>query len=74
MPKYFFHVRDHDALIEDQEGIELPGLEAVLEECRRIVQEVLDEEQWRDDLTAGRAFEIVDELGRVVLTVPFRAD
>ena len=74
MPKYFFHVRDHDALIADQEGIELSGLEAVLEECRRIVREVLDEEQWRDDLTAGRRFEIVDELGRVVVTVPFRAD
>ena len=74
MPKYFFHVRDHDALIADQEGIELSGPEAVLEECRRIVREVLDEEQWRDDLTAGRRFEIVDELGRVVVTVPFRAD
>ena len=58
MPKYFFHVRDHDALIADQEGIELPGLEAVLEECRRIVREVLDEEQGRDDLTAGRRLKL----------------
>ena len=72
MPKYFFHVRHHAGLIEDRDGLELPDLEAVIEECRRIVREVLDEEQWRDDLAADRKFEIVDELGRVAFTIPFR--
>jgi hypothetical protein len=72
MPKYFFHVRDHGELVRDPDGLDLPALDAVAEECRNMVREVLGEEEWRDELTADRAFEIVDELGRVVLIVPFR--
>jgi hypothetical protein len=74
MPIYFFHVRDRGELIADQEGLELPDLHGAIEECRRLVREVLDEEQWRGERTASRTFEIVDELGRVVLTIPFRTD
>jgi hypothetical protein len=58
-------------LIEDREGLELPDLLPALQECRRMVGEILDEEQWWDEPTLGRQFEIVDELGRVVFIIPF---
>ena len=72
MPRYFFHVRDGDELILDHEGLELPDPE-VLDECRSVVREVLHEDEHRAELVAGRQFEIVDELGRLVVTIPFRA-
>jgi hypothetical protein len=71
MPTYFFHVRDRGELIEDREGLELPNLRFVLGECRRIVQAVLSEEEWRDTLDTERQFEIVDGGGRLLLAVPF---
>lgn len=27
MPRYFFHIRDHDRLIVDEEGLEFPDME-----------------------------------------------
>ena len=62
-----------DELILDHEGLELPDPE-VLDESRGVVREVLSEDEYRAELVAGRQFEIVDELGRLVLTIPFRAD
>jgi hypothetical protein len=73
MPRYFFHVRDGDDLILDREGLELPDLDSALEECRSLVRTVLNEDQHRAILSPGRQFEIVDELGRLVLVIPFRA-
>ena len=71
MPNYYFHVRDHGELIEDRVGLKLPDLGFVLGECRNMIQGVLREEEFEDVLDANRKFEIVDERGRVVLTVPF---
>jgi hypothetical protein len=38
-----------------------------------LVRGILNEDQFHALLTAGRQFEIVDELGRLVLVIPFRA-
>jgi hypothetical protein len=73
MPRYFFHVRDGETVIPDDRGVDLPNLDDALEQCRRVVREVLNETENRDKLTADRQFEIVDELGRLVLTIPFSA-
>jgi hypothetical protein len=73
MPRYFFHVRDGDELILDREGLDLPDLESAADECRRLVRAVLNEDQFRALLTPGRKFEVVDELGRLVLIIPFRS-
>ncbi len=40
MPLFFFHLRDQHYLHEDHEGIELPGLQAVLEEALRTDREL----------------------------------
>jgi len=73
MPCYYFHVLDRGELIEDPDGLELCDLAAAREECSRIVQGILGEEGWRGGLVADRRFQIVDELGRTVLIVPFTA-
>ena len=68
MPRFFFHVRDQHYLHEDQEGIELPDLQAVLEEALRTDRELSME---RAGLF-GLEFEITDSSGRTVLKVPIR--
>jgi hypothetical protein len=71
MPSYFFHIRDRDELLLDPDGLELPDLASALDECARIVLTVLEEERWREKIETDRQFEVVDELGRTLLVVPF---
>jgi hypothetical protein len=68
MPLYFFHVRDQHYLHEDKEGIELPDLQAVLEEALRTDRELAVEPAG----LYGLEFEITDCSGRTVLKVPIR--
>ena len=68
MPRYFFHLRDQHYLHEDQEGIELPDLQAVLEEALRTDRELAVEPVG----LYGLEFEITDSSGRTVLKVPIR--
>ncbi|HST95450.1 MAG TPA: hypothetical protein VLJ78_11810 [Microvirga sp.] len=67
MPRYFFNIRDGYDLDEDDEGIELPDVEAARAEALATVEEL------RDQLAdAGNIeLEITDETGRRLLTVPF---
>ena len=67
MPRFFFNIRDGYNLDEDDEGIELPDVEAARAEALATVEEL------RDQLAdAGNIeLEITDESGRRVLTVPF---
>jgi hypothetical protein len=72
MPRYFFHVRDRENLIEDQEGVELPDMEAARDQFQRAIRAVLDEEEWQDDVSFESELHVVDESGRTVLVTPFR--
>jgi hypothetical protein len=67
MPRFFFNIRDGYDVDEDDEGIELPDIEAARAEAIATVEEL------RDELSdAGNIeLEIVDEAGRRLLTVPF---
>jgi hypothetical protein len=67
MPRFFFNIRDGYDLDEDDEGIELPDLDAARAEALATVEEL------RDQLSdAGNIeLEIADESGRRLLTVPF---
>ena len=73
MSAYYFHIRDNGVLINDPDGLELPDLDAVRAECKRVVVSVLEEEQMDDQRSANREFQIEDETGRIVLVVPFRS-
>ena len=67
MPRYFFNIRDGYDVDEDEEGIDLPDIEAARAEALATVEELRDE--LRD---AGNIeLEITDETGRRLLTVPF---
>ncbi len=67
MPRFFFNIRDGYDLDEDDEGIELPDIDAARAEALATVEEL------RDQLgDAGNIeLEIADETGRRLLTVPF---
>jgi hypothetical protein len=72
MPAYYFHIRDNGTLIRDPDGLELPDLEAARAECKRLILSILREEQTMDQLLADRQFQIEDDTGGNVLTIPFR--
>ena len=66
MPRFFFHLRDHENLHEDTEGMDLPDLHAALNETLRSEQELVNEPLGVE----GLEFEITDSSGRTVLKVP----
>ena len=68
MPRYFFHIRERDQLIEDQDGLELGDLHAVLDEALRIDREFGSEGTG----VFGMEMEITDAAGRTVLKVPIQ--
>ncbi|MBX9457883.1 MAG: hypothetical protein KL863_18750 [Rhizobium sp.] len=73
MPRFYFHVRDGDELIEDPEGIEMPGSDAAEAEATTAARELLAEQLKFGSALDSRAFEILDEKGEKVLSLPFRS-
>jgi hypothetical protein len=65
---YRFHVRDALGLVEDEEGVDLPDLFAVLKEALHSAREFLAEASALN----GMQFEIADAAGRIVPRVPFQ--
>ena len=73
MPRYFFNIRNHDNdKIVDDEGVDLPDLEAAKEEARYDIIDLLNSRsialgnewhQWSID--------ICDDGGNVLAVVPF---
>ncbi len=66
MSVYRFHIRDASGLIEDEEGVDLPDLAAVLRHALDSAREFSAEAPPPTDML----FEIADSTGRTVLTVP----
>jgi hypothetical protein len=65
MPKYFFHVRNGDELIEDPEGMELPNVVAARAEATQAARDVVAERVRFGSNPKGDAFEIWDENGLI---------
>jgi hypothetical protein len=65
MPRYFFHLRGDDLLMEDLEGMDLPNLHAALQEVVRVKREVDADGTGGADLE----FEVATREGRVLLRV-----
>ena len=68
MAIYQFHIRDTHGLILDEDGMELPNVLAALREAMRSADEFLNHASAPTDMV----FEITDEAGRLVLTLPIR--
>lgn len=71
MPLYYFHIRDGERLVLDESGVELPNIDAVLQEARRTIAGFLFDAALSDDDLQGEAFEVVAADGTPVLTVRF---
>ena len=72
MPRFHFHVRDSDSLLEDLEGADFPDLDAARADAAAASREVLAERIEAGLPLGGLRFEIRDEAGQLVATVPIR--
>jgi len=71
MPRYFFHVRDKDGDISrDEEGQDLPNLEAARAEAVSANREMLGERLLHGGSLNHRQIEIADESGTVLTVIP----
>jgi len=66
MPHYYFHVREGSTLNRDNEGQDLPNVEAAREEAISIFREILGEKLLHGGSLNSCSIEISDETGRVV--------
>ena len=72
MPRYYFQIRDGNNLIRDEEGIELPSLEAARAEAILVTREAVRLATLRGErIGMHGVFEITDQSGQTVLTVNF---
>jgi hypothetical protein len=71
MPRYYFHVPKGEVLVEDPEGTEVAQTESLEDEAIEAARDLLadgdrqglDRREW--------VFEVADENGTTVLTLPF---
>jgi hypothetical protein len=71
MPRYHFHIRKGEVLVEDPEGTEVAQAESLEDEAIEAARDLLadgdrqglDRREW--------VFEVTDESGTTVLTLPF---
>ena len=70
MPNFFLNVRDGDHLTRDVEGTEFADLAAARAEALTAARDVLGDEIKNDQVQDNRQYEITDEAGQVLATVP----
>ena len=71
MPCYHFNVQNGTGFVEDEEGRELPDLDAVRCEALTGIRSILAEDVRKGFLDLAGRIEVLDETGARVLTVPF---
>ena len=71
MPRYHFDVRDGETLMEDFDGQILPDLTAARHVARVAAVESIYDNLLCGITTDSRQFQVRDDLGRVVFTMPF---
>jgi hypothetical protein len=71
--RFYFHLRQDDELIRDEEGIDLPDISAAHHEAVLSARELLAEAIKDGRSNIPIAFVIADEAGRTVGTLPLAA-
>lgn len=74
MSLFFFHIRTGGHLDEDTIGVDLPDLDAVRGEAVAAMGDMFRDAALTGKPMVGEAFEVTDEDGRLVLTVPLDGD
>jgi hypothetical protein len=70
--RYYFHIRDAKGVIYDEEGTELPDIEAARREARASARDLLGDSLDRHATAESRYLEIADENGSVIETMSVR--
>jgi hypothetical protein len=71
--RFYFHLRQDDELIRDEEGTDLPDISAAHHEAVLAARELLAEAIKDGKSHVPIAFVIADEAGRTVDTLPLAA-
>jgi len=71
MPRFYFNVRSGLAVIEDEEGTELPSLTAAKTEALSDARSLMSAAILEGDDISGRSIEIRNEAGDVLFILPF---
>jgi hypothetical protein len=67
---YYFHIIETNRRLEDEEGEDLPSLEAAMEQAEQIIREILESEEATVDLASIR-IETADSAGAIQAEVGF---
>lgn len=70
MPLFFLNVRDGDFLMKDPEGTVFTDLNAARIEASAAARDILGDAIKNDQVQDSRQYEITDEAGQVVATIP----
>ena len=73
MGRFFFHLKDGDEIIPDEDGTELPDVAAATREALQSARELLAEAIKAGNPRIYEALVIADEAGRTVDILPFSA-
>ena len=71
VPRYFLHVREAGDLVEDPDGTDFPDEAAVRKEAIEAAREIMAEHIRKGLDVSSWSFEVVDEDGRLIMSVPF---
>lgn len=71
--RYFFHVRDGENLLMDDEGVDLPDEESARDEARNAARDLIIDNIKHGDPLDGRRFEVWDEEGVPHFIFPFKS-
>lgn len=69
--RYYFHIREGTDVEIDEEGTDLPSIDAAHEEAREAAPEIVSEMVRGRECIDGKTFEVTDETGRVTTAIPF---
>jgi hypothetical protein len=72
MTRFYLHIREGDALLEDLEGQDFVSLAAAKNEAVAAAREIMSERIRRGEPPNRSSFEIRDKDGQLVLTLPFQ--
>ena len=71
MPLYYLHVCNGTGFVEDEEGLELPGLEAARSKAIDGLRDIMAAEMRRGEINMGAFIEIEGEDHQLLTIVPF---
>ena len=71
MPRFFFHLYD-DLVVLDEEGMEMPDLEAASAKATEIARLLACEGVKQGNLDLDHRIDVADERGEIVLKLKFR--